>query len=63
MSLIGYDDIPQASWVGAQLTTIRQPVDDFARTTVELLMHRITNPEAEPKNAVIEVELVSRRTG
>ena len=62
MSLIGYDDIPQASWAFADLTTIRQSVKEFARVTVDVLKVRIKNPDAEPKNKIIDVKLVSRGT-
>lgn len=62
MSLIGYDDIPQASWAFANLTTIRQSVDEFARVTVGVLKERIRHPDAEPKNEIVDVTLVSRGT-
>lgn len=62
LSLIGYDDIPQAAWKFAQLTTIKQPVDEFARITVELLQERITNPEAAPKYKSVDVTIVQRGT-
>ncbi len=62
MSLIGYDDIPQASWAFADLTTIKQSVEEFARVTVDLLKERIKNPDADPKNEIIDVKLVSRGT-
>ena len=62
LSLIGYDDIPQASWAFANLTTIRQSVDEFARVTVEVLKERIRNPDAQPKNEIVDVTLVSRGT-
>lgn len=62
LSLIGYDDIPQASWAFAELTTIRQPVERFAQVTVELLKERIKNPEADPRNAIVDVTLVMRGT-
>lgn len=62
LSLIGYDDIPQASWAFADLTTIRQSVNEFARVTVGVLKERIKNPDAEPKNEIVDVRLVSRGT-
>ncbi|PHQ98447.1 MAG: hypothetical protein COB40_00005, partial [Marinosulfonomonas sp.] len=62
LSLIGYDDIPQASWAFAELTTIRQSVDDFARITVNVLKERIKNPGAEPKNKIVDVKLILRGT-
>ncbi len=60
LSLIGYDDIPQASWSFADLTTIKQSVDEFARVTVELLRERIRHPDAKPKNKIVDVTLVRR---
>ena len=62
MSLIGYDDVPQASWAFADLTTVKQSVDDFARATVKMLERRISNPKAAPINEIIDVELVQRGT-
>jgi len=62
LSLVGYDDIPQAEWTFAKLTTVRQPVDNFARATVELLQERIKDPEAPPRSRVLEVDLVERAT-
>ena len=62
VSLIGYDDIPQASWAFADLTTVKQSVEEFARVTVDLLKERIKIPDAEPKNEIVDVKLVSRGT-
>ncbi|MFD1796157.1 LacI family DNA-binding transcriptional regulator [Paracoccus aurantiacus] len=38
LSIIGFDDIPQAGWEGYDLTTFRQPVDEIARQSVEWLL-------------------------
>ncbi len=62
MSIIGYDDIPQAAWKFAHLTTIKQPVDEFARVTVELLQERIANPEAPPQHKSVDVMIIKRGT-
>lgn len=62
VSIIGYDDIPQAAWKFSQLTTIKQPVDEFARITVDLLKERIANPDAEPKFKLVEVTVIKRGT-
>ena len=61
-SLIGYDDIPQAAWAFADLTTIRQPVDQFAAETVALLKARIAEPDAPPRLKRVDVCLVRRGT-
>ncbi|PHR93534.1 MAG: LacI family transcriptional regulator [Blastopirellula sp.] len=60
LGLIGYDDIPQARWAFADLTTIRQSVEDFAQVTVELLKDRIKNPDTDPHIKIVDVTLVMR---
>lgn len=62
VSLIGYDDIPQAAWVFADLTTIKQSVDEFAKLTVNMLKERINAPDAAPKSHIVDVTLVRRGT-
>jgi DNA-binding LacI/PurR family transcriptional regulator len=62
LSIIGYDDIAQAGWAFAELTTIRQSVEELARQAIDLLASRIEDPDADPRTAIVPVELVSRRT-
>ncbi len=62
LSLIGYDDIPQSAWAFADLTTIKQSVEEFAKVTVDMLKARINDPEANPKNQIVDVSVVLRGT-
>jgi len=39
LSIIGFDDIPMASWPAYDLTTIRQPVDQMVDATIKLICH------------------------
>jgi len=48
LAVIGFDDIPAASWPAYSLTTIRQPVNRMIEATLELLVERIEAPQAEP---------------
>lgn len=41
VSVLGFDDVPMASWEVFQLTTIRQPLAEMARTAARLLIERI----------------------
>lgn len=41
VSIVGYDDVPMASWEVFQLTTVRQPLDEMARTAARLLVERL----------------------
>jgi LacI family transcriptional regulator len=41
ISVVGYDDIPCASWIYPRLTTVRQEVSELARHAVDVLVSRI----------------------
>ena len=41
VSVLGFDDVPMASWEVFQLTTVRQPLAEMARTAARLLVERI----------------------
>ncbi|WP_432448443.1 LacI family DNA-binding transcriptional regulator [Aliiroseovarius marinus] len=61
ISVIGYDDVPMASWGAYDLTTIRQPVNRMVDATVSALMQHIENPNAaEPRREAIEGPLIVR---
>ena len=45
VSVIGYDDVPAASWPSYDLTTVRQPTDQMVDATVDLLLAQIENPD------------------
>ena len=38
LSVVGFDDLPVARWVGPPLTTIRQPLVEMAETAAELVL-------------------------
>ena len=38
LGIVGFDDMPMASWTAYDLTTIRQPVADIIGTAVELII-------------------------
>jgi DNA-binding LacI/PurR family transcriptional regulator len=46
LSLIGFDDIPQAAWNAYQLTTFRQPVRLLTDQVMQVIRQRAENPEA-----------------
>ena len=62
VSLIGFDDIPEAGRVLPDLSTIRQDVGEKARVAVESLLGRM-EPDADPGVDVrLTVELIQRST-
>lgn len=61
VKIIGYDDVNAARWLSPELTTIRQPIDDFGRLAVELLSKQVEGETVEIRNT-LPVELVIRNT-
>jgi DNA-binding LacI/PurR family transcriptional regulator len=62
LSVIGFDDIPQAGWSAYRLTTFRQPVAALAKAVMGAIRRRADEPGAPPRLATIPVELVARST-
>ncbi|MCL2419937.1 MAG: LacI family DNA-binding transcriptional regulator [Conexibacteraceae bacterium] len=46
LSVVGYDDLRIARWVGPPLTTIRQPLAEMAETAARMLIGWADDPEA-----------------
>ncbi|MFV0292960.1 MAG: LacI family DNA-binding transcriptional regulator [Paracoccus sp. (in: a-proteobacteria)] len=62
LSIIGYDNIPQASWEAYDMTTFEQPVEEIAAKSVEWLISAKNPAEYNAKmtELVIEPKLRSR---
>lgn len=59
VSVVGYDDVPIASWPAYDLTTIRQPLDQMVSDTVDTLLSRIEGDTA-PRRILIPGPLILR---
>jgi LacI family transcriptional regulator len=62
ISVIGYDDLPIASYTIPPLTTIAQPFVEMGEKAVELLLQQIENRDLPPEKAVLATRLVLRST-
>jgi DNA-binding LacI/PurR family transcriptional regulator len=60
LAITGFDDSPAASVSWPGLTSVRQPFEDVARSLVDLLVDRLTQPEAEPGGVMLAPHLVVR---
>ncbi len=60
VSIIGMDDIKTTRMVLPALTTIRQPFKSICTKAVELLLHRMSHPDAPPRHLVLTPSLVIR---
>jgi len=62
LSIIGFDDIPQASLVYPRLTTVRQPLVQIGQVAVRLLLERIESTEKDARRVTLSTELVIRES-
>jgi LacI family transcriptional regulator len=60
ISVLGFDDIPQASLVRPALTTVRQPLEQMGRVATQMLLEIFKNPESKPKRIELPTELIIR---
>lgn len=58
--VVGFDDIPMASWPAFDLTTVRQPFPEMVKKGVSLLLDRIENPDRKAQTIEFDCELVVR---
>lgn len=58
--VVGFDDIPMASWSTFDLTTVRQPFPEMIREGVEVLLRRIEDRSVPPRKIEFRTELVVR---
>jgi DNA-binding LacI/PurR family transcriptional regulator len=59
MSVVGFDDVPEAAYFTPPLTTVRQDFAELGRRCLHILLARIEG-EAEPTRVVVAPELVVR---
>lgn len=63
VSVVGFDNVPQADWASYRLTTVEQPVGLMIEATVSLLQNYLRDDAAAPaENVVIPVELIVRES-
>ncbi len=60
ISIIGFDDIPQASVTYPKLTTVKQPLEQMGREAVKLLLEQIEQPEKPVRRVTLATALIKR---
>lgn len=60
LKIIGFDDIPQASWLNYQLTTFKQDFQLLANEAVSILMNLIKDGNNKQIELIIPAELIER---
>jgi LacI family transcriptional regulator len=63
MSVVGFDDLPNADYFTNPITTVRQPIREMATTAIELLVELIESKQfVEPMTVMLSTELVRRES-
>jgi LacI family transcriptional regulator len=60
ISIIGFDDVPQASFVYPKLTTVRQPLEQMGQVAVKMLLEQIEDQNRPPQRVALATQLVIR---
>jgi DNA-binding LacI/PurR family transcriptional regulator len=60
VSIVGFDDIPEAAYFVPPLTTIRPDFDAVARAALRVLLHQISTGEVSGERETIAPVLVAR---
>jgi LacI family transcriptional regulator, xylobiose transport system transcriptional regulator len=60
LSIVGFDDLPVAGWVGPLLTTVRQPLAQMAASSARLVLGIARGDHPAQTRVELATELVVR---
>ncbi|WES68388.1 ribose operon transcriptional repressor RbsR [Superficieibacter sp. HKU1] len=60
MGIVGYDDIELARYMTPPLTTVHQPKDELGELAIDVLIHRMAQPDQQQQRVQLTPELVVR---
>jgi len=60
ISVVGFDDIPQASITYPKLSTVKQPLEQMGKEAVKLLLDQIEEPEKPVRQITLATSLIKR---
>ena len=62
ISVVGFDDIPQAALVRPALTTVNQPLEKMGRVAAQKLLDLLQKPDTEAERIELPTELIIRES-
>ncbi|ARU52114.1 LacI family transcriptional regulator [Cellulosimicrobium cellulans] len=62
LSVVGYDDLPLAGWIGPELTTVHQPLHEMAGTATRMLLDLARGGRPMNQRLDLATELVVRES-
>lgn len=60
VSVVGFDNIPQASLVRPALTTVEQPLEKMGRVATQMLLELLEHPESKVQRIELPTKLIIR---
>jgi DNA-binding LacI/PurR family transcriptional regulator len=62
LSIVGFDDLPVARWVGPPLTTVRQPLVEMAEAAAEMVVALAAGETPTPSRIELATQLIVRES-
>jgi len=62
ISVVGYDNVPEADWAAYDLTTVEQPVDAMIDETVDILLKQMEHKEVNEVHKLTDARLIIRNS-
>ena len=62
LSVVGFDDLPQASWTSPPLTTVRQPLSEMGMLAVRTVLRLLNGEHLESPKVELATEVVVRHS-
>jgi LacI family transcriptional regulator len=62
LSVVGFDDVPLASFANPALTTVIQPKHEIGVVAATMLLERMQDPDRPPRRRMLDTELVVRKS-
>jgi DNA-binding LacI/PurR family transcriptional regulator len=62
VAVVGYDDVPLATWPAYNLTTVRQPLNRMVDASINMLLAQIVEGEIAPSRIEFDGPLIQRGT-
>jgi LacI family transcriptional regulator len=62
LSIVGFDDLPQARWASPPLTTVRQPLAKMGMVAVRTVLRLLNDEQLESSKVELATEVVVRES-
>jgi len=62
LGFLGFNDMAMANWGAFNLTTVKQPIDDIIRKSVELMLDLVEGEIIKPSSTVLPCSIIERGT-